>query len=107
MTEQDLQSEIMNAIMPYVAFAYVTSTGTFKGIRGGRPFKIGFPGLPDIIAMNHGGRLAGIEVKLPGKEPTEIQMEIIEMINRFGGTAGVAHSVDEAIEILNKPEGWS
>jgi len=102
------QTEIMNAIMPHVVFAYVTTTGTVKGYKGGRPFKTGFPGLCDIIGMQPGGRLFGIEVKQVGEKITDVQLETIDNINKHGGTAGVAYNVEDALDILNKPIGdWS
>jgi len=70
----------MNLLLvhPKVAWAYVTSAGTVKGMGGGRPFRIGFPGLSDIIGQMCDGRLLAIEVKVPGKKPTVDQIVFID-----------------------------
>ena len=88
-TESDIQTGIMNALMehPLVVWAYVTTSGTVRGKHGGRYFKTGFPGLPDIIGQLTDGRILGIEVKQPGKEPTPIQIEQLELMYRNGGAA--------------------
>lgn len=56
-------------------------------------------GLPDIICC-YKGRFVGLEVKRPGKDATELQAFTIEQIRRAGGVAGVVHSVEEALGLL-------
>lgn len=106
MKESDIQSSIMIALgeHPLVAWVYVTSTGTYKGLRGGRPIKIGIPGMPDIIGQMRDGRLLGIEVKRPGDEPRPEQELFLAMIDENGGVAGWCDCVDGAIEIINGSE---
>lgn len=48
-------------------------------------------------------RSVQIEVKVPGKKATPAQLQELERWNRAGAITGVAHSVDEAIEIAT---GW-
>jgi len=104
MKESDIQSAIMCALgqHPRIAWCYVTSTGTFKGLKGGRPIKIGIPGLPDILFQTVNGLMGGIEVKKPNEKPTPIQFEFLEMISRNGGISGWATNVKEAIEIIEE-----
>jgi Holliday junction resolvase len=57
------------------------------------------PGVPDIIGI-YQGRLLGIEVKVPRGQPSENQKQFIAAINRAGGIAFVARSVDDVIKAL-------
>lgn len=57
-------------------------------------------GLPDVLGCFK-GRFIGIEVKKPGEEASEIQKYTLKEIIKAGGIAGVATSVEEALEILN------
>lgn len=102
MKESDIQSAIMIALgeHPLVAWVYVTSTGTYKGLRGGRPIKIGIPGMPDIIGQMRDGRLLGIEVKKPGDIPRPVQHEFLDMISRNNGLAGWCDCVEGAVQIV-------
>lgn len=102
MRESDIQSKIMIALgeHPKVAWVYVTSTGTYKGLKGGRPIKIGIPGMPDIIGQMRDGRLLGMEIKKPGEIPRPVQHEFLDMISKNNGVAGYATNTDEAIQII-------
>lgn len=102
MKESDIQSQIMIALgeHPLVAWCYVTSTGTFKGLKGGRPIKIGIKGLPDILGQLQNGLLFGVEVKKPKEKPSPDQLYFIELINRNGGKAGYCSDVKGALSIL-------
>lgn len=57
------------------------------------------PGVPDIIGCFK-GRLIGIEIKSEKGVVSEYQKEFIENINRAGGLAFVARSLDDVIEGL-------
>ena len=102
MKERDIQTaiQLMLGNHPSVAWSYVTSTGTFKGLKGGRPIKIGIPGLPDICGQLTTGEFLGIEVKMPGKKPTEDQLYFIDMINKNGGFAFYCTAVEQALHML-------
>lgn len=74
--------------------------------RGGFVFKVhGGPqmmaGLPDLIACIQ-GLFIGIEVKQPGQNPTARQQFVHKLIQRSGGVAIVAHSVEEAAEGIER-----
>ena len=103
LTEKEIQSSIMLMLSrhPKIAWAYVTSTGTFKGYSGGRPISIGIPGLPDICGQLKDGRFLGIEVKKPGKTPTEKQIEFIKLITKNKGLSFWCDSVDGAMDTLD------
>ena len=82
--EQDIQTSIMN---------YISSIG-------GLPLKfnnIGIyakAGVSDIIACIK-GRFVAIEVKRPGKKPTQLQENFIKAVNTVGGLGFGADSLDE------------
>ena len=57
------------------------------------------PGIPDIIGCFK-GRMIGIEIKSQKGVVSEYQREFIDNINRAGGLAFVARSLDEVIERL-------
>jgi hypothetical protein len=79
-------------------------------IRLGRmKYRPGFPapecgedGIPDLMVLLQ-GEVAFIEVKMPGKELEPDQVAWHARARRYGIRAGVAHSVREAIELVN---GW-
>ena len=102
MTESKLQNEIMNALTehPMVVWAYVTTSGTVRGKHGGSYFRTGFPGLPDIIGQLVDGRILGIEVKLPGKKPSAIQLEQLDLMDKYQGIAGWCDCVEGALTII-------
>lgn len=64
-------------------------------------------GSSDLVGVsmqaNGIGRFVAIEVKLPGQKPTDTQQSFIDMVLAMGGQAGVAHSVEEAAQILRQP----
>lgn len=50
---------------------------------------------PEMVGQKF-ARFLAVEVKKPGKDPTEDQQKFIDRVNDDGGKAGVAHSADEA-----------
>lgn len=58
-------------------------------------------GLPDLVVC-YRGLYFGIEVKIPGKEPTEIQLWTMSEIQKAGGYAGVATTPEEALNVLRQ-----
>jgi hypothetical protein len=57
-------------------------------------------GLPDIIFCS-AGRFGAVEVKVLGKRATVLQQYHLDHIIAAGGTAFVAHSLEEAQKILD------
>lgn len=104
MKESDIQSDIMIALgnHPKVAWCYITTTGTFKGLKGGAKYKIGIPGMPDIMGQMRDGRLLGIEVKKPKEEPTDKQLHFLTLIKANKGISGWCSSVEGAIKIIEE-----
>lgn len=58
----------------------------------GHPFQEA--GVPDLLFCWE-GRFGGIEVKIPGEEPDDLQQYHIDQINLAGGIAFCAHSLGE------------
>lgn len=59
------------------------------------------PGIPDLLLCVR-GRFIGLEVKIPGEEPTQLQLDHIARIRASGGKAGIVESVNEAIKFVKK-----
>lgn len=74
----------------------------------GTPIKVGlFVGCGDLIGWKSEffgtqliARLVMIEVKTGNAKPTREQGDAIKMVNRMGGYAGVARSVEDAWQII-------
>lgn len=62
---------------------------------------VGKHGESDIMGHRiSDGKAVYIEVKLPGEHPREDQRLFLEAMGRTGAIAGVAHSIEEALEII-------
>lgn len=55
---------------------------------------------PDMVGKDVAVFIA-IEAKGPKGRVSEKQLNFIETVNKFGGKAGIAHSADEAENIIN------
>ena len=73
--------------------------GFWCKIHGG-PFQKA--GLPDIVGCVD-GKFFGIEVKMPGKEPTALQARVLEEITDSGGYATWVTRVGQAV---SEVEAW-
>ena len=51
-------------------------------------------------------RFLAIEVKQPGKRPTAEQSAWLGLVRSVGGIAGVASSVDDARELVDRARRW-
>jgi hypothetical protein len=59
-------------------------------------------GVPDLLCVK-GGRAVFLEVKQPGKHPTELQKAVMSEIHNVGGAvAQVVTSKEEAAEVLSQ-----
>lgn len=81
-----------------------TVPGLEYEVRHGTAF--GKAGQPDISCCYRGRRIE-MEVKRPGGKPTPLQAARLAAWERAGAITGVAHSLDEAQEIVRRAgEGW-
>ena len=62
----------------------------------GTPLRRGEPDLLVVI----GGRVAALEVKVPGRRPTKLQAHRLRAWSMAGALVGVATSVQEAMELV-------
>jgi hypothetical protein len=58
-------------------------------------------GQSDLMGQMKDGRMLAIEVKRPGKAATPSQGEFLAMVTKYNGVAGVVHSIDEAMSLVN------
>jgi hypothetical protein len=96
--------------------AWRNNTGVLED-RNGRPVTFGLAvGSADIVGIVARvissdpawhlyatvGRFVALEVKAPGKRPTDDQARWLELIRSRGGFACVVHSVDEALAAIGR-----
>lgn len=93
--------KIMVALSEDGHFVMRTNAGTFYDAQGNR-VAIGFPGLSDLTGCTSDGRFFAIEIKLPGEKPRQNQQEFLDAMRKKGAIAGCAHSVEEALNIVNE-----
>jgi Holliday junction resolvase len=100
--ETRVQREIMVALSEAGCLVIRQQSGTFYG-RDGQAVRIGFPGLPDLLAVNPKGEAVFIEVKPDHKAfRRPEQIKFIEQMQQRGFRAGFCCSVDEALEVALK-----
>ena len=83
--EQDIQKDILDFLR---SIGYLAIKQNNIGIYARA-------GVPDIIACSNEGKFIGIEVKRPGQKPKPIQDAFLDAINKIGGVAFCATSVDD------------
>ncbi len=103
--ESDIQAAVLAFLAHHrrVAFAWRANTGaaSYQG-KDGKPRFVayGFKGCADIIGMLRGGRFLAVECKRAGESPTAEQRAFLDHVNRHGGLAFVARSVDDVLLAL-------
>ena len=99
--ETALQNEIMAALCKHGCMVFRRNTGLYY-TKDGRPVRIGKDGQADLSGHRRSdGRAWYIEVKMPGESPRPDQEKFLAAMRRTGAIAGVAHSVEEAIQIIH------
>ena len=81
------------ALHPRVSWAHRMNVGAFRD--GNRYVRVGFVGCSDLLGQTTDGRFLAVEVKRPGGRPTTEQIEFLGRVQRAGGVAFVAWSVDD------------
>lgn len=60
-------------------------------------------GAADLIGLvKPHGRFLAIEVKSRTGRPSKEQTQFLSLVNRMGGVAGIARSVEEALELVTR-----
>jgi hypothetical protein len=93
--ERDVLGAILEWLPYCKAVAWFARMNSGAQVVGDRYVRFGFKGCPDIIGQLRDGRFLGIEVKRPGAEPTEAQVEFLSKVQRHRGVAFVAHSLED------------
>ena len=98
--ETILQNQIIVALCKNGCVARNHTVGQFF-TKYGSIVNIGHHGEADIWGHRiSDGRAIYIEVKLPGEHPREDQKKFLQAMANTGAIAGVAHSIEEALEIV-------
>lgn len=101
---QPLERHVLRAVLaalrshPRVAWFTRQQSGLF--MEGERTIRVGYRGLPDIVGMLRGGRLFCVECKSATGRVTSEQQKTLDNINRNGGLAFVARSVEDVFKAL-------
>ena len=98
MTETDIQNKIRLALSRYGIVVRLQS-GNFE-LKDGRRIVCGVKGLSDLLFIGK-GKVAFIEVKNINGRASKEQLNFIEAMRKLGHRAGIAHSVEEALDIIN------
>ena len=100
--ETILQNQIIVALCKNGCVARNHTVGQFYTKYGGI-VNIGHHGESDITGHRRSdGKAIYIEVKLPGENPREDQKKFLQAMANTGAIAGVAHSVEEALDIVKR-----
>jgi penicillin-binding protein-related factor A (putative recombinase) len=103
--ENDVVSAIMDYLIAHKIFVFRINNTPIYDPRGKGRFrrkgKYERYGVSDILGM-FDGRMLAIEVKRQGGKPSDYQLEFINDVQRYGGIAFVAYSVEDVINNLSK-----
>ena len=97
--ETILQNKIIVALCEHGCFAVNHTVGDFFTKYGGR-VSIGKRGESDIWGHRPDGKAFYIEVKLPGEEPRDDQLDFIEAMKNTGAIAGWCTTIPDALKIV-------
>ena len=100
--ETRVQREIMIALSKANCFVLRLQSGVYYS-KDGMAVRVGFPGLPDLLAVNPKGEAVFLEVKPDHKAfRRPEQIKFIEQMQRRGIRAGFVTSPEEALEVALK-----
>lgn len=100
--ETALQNKIIAALCQNGCVARNHTVGQFY-TKYGAIVNIGNHGESDIFGHRKSdGKALYIEVKLPGEKPRDDQERFLMAMKAAGAIAGCAHSVEEALNIVNE-----
>lgn len=97
MTETDIQNQIRLALSKHGIVIRLQS-GNFE-LKDGRRIVCGVKGVSDLLFIGS-EKVAFIEVKNINGKPSQEQLNFIAAVKKLGHRAGIAHSVEEALEII-------
>lgn len=97
MTETDIQNQIRLALSKYGIVIRLQS-GNFE-LKDGRRIVCGVKGLSDLLFIGE-NKVAFIEVKNINGKPSKEQLNFLAAMRKLGHRAGIAHSVEKALDII-------
>lgn len=101
-SEQEVQNEIRVGLSKAGHMVFRTNVGKVR-MMDGRWFDTGLPkGHPDLYGFRSDGQIFYIEVKNEKGRVRPEQKKFIEVVKGRGAKAGVARSLEEALEIVNE-----
>lgn len=101
-SEQEIQNEIRVGLSKAGHMVFRTNVGKVR-MMDGRWFDTGLPkGHPDLYGFRSDGQIFYIEVKNEKGRVRPEQKKFIEVVKNRGAKAGVARSLEEALEIVNE-----
>lgn len=100
MTETDLMNAVMLAATAHDCVIFRTNVGKVR-LPDGRWFDTGLPkGHADLYGVKRDGRVFYIETKIAPRKLTKEQCYFLKRMLAQGAHAGVAYSVEEALQII-------
>lgn len=98
MLESVIQNKIRCALSKYGVVIRM-NTGNVQ-TQSGTYIRCGVKGMSDLLFVGQ-GYIAWIEVKTPTGKPSPEQIKFINRMRQLGHRAGIARSVEEALDIVN------
>ena len=101
-TESLIQNQVRVGLSKAGHTVFRANVGKVR-MADGRYFDTGLPkGFPDLFGFRSDGRIFFIEVKNETGKLRPEQEKFIEQMQKRGALAGVARSVEDAMEIVNE-----
>jgi hypothetical protein len=97
--ESKLMHQIMAALSEKGCFVLRTNSGVYYDSQGNR-ITIGFKGLSDLVGFRPDGKFFALEIKTATGRPSPEQIKFIDFCRSKSIPAGIARSVEEALQIL-------
>lgn len=99
-SERNIQAMILMALSEAGCLVWRQDTGAYKDPKSGRLIRYGLcKGSSDIIGLCADGTFLAVEVKTATGRVRPEQETFIAAVKRAGGRAGVARSVEDALDI--------
>ena len=97
--ESKLMHQIMAVLSEKGCFVLRTNSGVYFDSQGNR-ITIGFKGLSDLVGFRPDGKFFALEIKTPTGRPSKEQLNFIEFCHSKGVVAGIANSIESAIQVV-------
>ena len=99
-SEANIQNEILMALSKAGCLVWRQDTGAYKDPKSGRLVRYGLcKGSSDVIGVAPDSRFLAVEVKTATGRIRPEQLTFIAAVQKAGGRAGVARSVEDALRI--------